>query len=373
LDRVECVVVGAGVVGLAIARRLARSGREVLLLEAADEFGTEASSRNSEVVHAGLYYPSDWLKTRLCVAGRPQLYDFCAEHNVPFQRLGKLIVATDEAERGTLARIHAQALENGVDSIRPLGADEIAELEPEVRAVAGLFSPETGILDSHQLMLALLGELEEAGGAAVFRSPVVAGRVTGGGLEIDVDCDPATSLACDVLVNSAGLHAQTLAARIEGLPAAEVPGRYLAKGQYYGLRGRSPFRRLVYPVPVAGGLGVHLTLDLGGRARFGPDVHWQEDIDYAFDESVMEAVGTAIRRYYPGLDPARLEPGYTGIRTKLSGPGEAGVDFRIDGPDRHGVPGLVNLFGIESPGLTACLAIADYVAGLLAGEPADRA
>ncbi len=366
-------MVGAGVVGLAIARRLASSGREVLLLEAADEFGTEASSRNSEVVHAGLYYPSHWLKTRLCVAGRPQLYDFCDEHNVPFQRLGKLVVATDEAERATLERIHAQAVENGVTSLRRVDAGEIAELEPEVRAVAGLLSPETGILDSHQLMLALLGEFEDAGGAAAFRSPVVAGRITGDGIEIDVDCEPATALACDVLVNSAGLHAQALAARLEGLPGSKVPARYLAKGQYYGLRGRAPFRRLVYPVPVTGGLGVHLTLDLAGRARFGPDVHWQDEIDYGFDETVMDAVAAAIRRYYPELDPDRLEPGYTGIRTKLSGPGEAGVDFRIDGPGSHGVPGLVNLFGIESPGLTACLAIAEYVYELLSEGPGGRA
>ena len=365
MDRVDCVVVGAGVVGLAVARRFARDGREVLLLEAADEFGTEASSRNSEVIHAGLYYPTEWLKTRLCVAGRPQLYDFCAEHGVPCQRLGKLVVATDESERAVLDRIHAQAHANGVPAVRPVDAAEMAELEPEVRAVAGLLSPDTGIIDSHQLMLALLGELEEAGGAAVFRSPVVGGRVTDRGIEIDVDCEPATALACDVLVNSAGLHAQALAGRIDGLPPASIPARHLAKGQYYGLRGRSPFRRLVYPVPVAGGLGVHLTLDLGGRARFGPDVHWQQDLDYGFDESVMETVAESIRRYYPGLDPERLEPGYTGIRTKLSGPGEPGVDFRIDGPQSHGVRGLVNLYGIESPGLTACLALADYVAEIL--------
>ena len=365
MDRVECVVVGAGVIGLAVARRLARDGREVLLLEAADEFGTEASSRNSEVIHAGLYYPSDWLKTRLCVAGRPRLYAYCEDHAVPHARLGKLVVATDEAERATLDRILAQARANGVTSVRPVDAAEIAELEPEVRAVAGLLSPETGILDSHQLMLSLLGELEDAGGAAVYRSPVLGGRVGRDGLVVEVDCEPAMTVACDVLVNSAGLHAQALAGRLAGLPEVSIPPCYYAKGQYYGLRGASPFRRLVYPVPVAGGLGVHLTLDLAGRARFGPDVHWQGDLDYGFDESVLDAVRAGVRRYYPGLEDERVEPDYTGIRAKLSGPGEPGVDFRISGPGDHGIPGLVNLYGIESPGLTACLAVADQVADLL--------
>ena len=366
MDKVECVVVGAGVVGLAVASRLARDGREVLLLESADEFGTEASSRNSEVIHAGLYYPSDWLKTRLCVAGRPQLYEFCDEHAVPYQKLGKLIVATNDAERETLERIYTQAHANGVNSLRRVEAAELAELEPVVRAVAGLLSPETGIIDSHQLMLALLGELEESGGAAVYRSPLVGGRVGPNGLVIEVDCDPAMELACDVLVNAAGLHAQAVAGLLEGLPADGIPTRYLARGQYYSLRGPTPFKRLVYPVPVTGGLGVHATLDLAGRARFGPDVHWLDEIDYGFDESVIPAVTEAVRRYYPALEDGQLAPDYTGIRTKLSGPGEPGVDFRICGPETHGVPGLVNLYGIESPGLTACLSVADHVAELLA-------
>jgi L-2-hydroxyglutarate oxidase LhgO len=365
LDKVDTVVIGAGVVGLAIARRLARDGQEVLLLESADEFGTEASSRNSEVIHAGLYYPSDWLKTRTCVEGREQLYAYCEAHGVEHRRIGKLIVATAENELGALERIQSQARANGVHSIRSVDAAEIAELEPEVRAVAGLMSPDTGIIDSHQLMLALLGELEEAGGAAVFRSPVVSGRVTDDGLEIVVACEPEAELCCRRLINAAGLDAQAVAASIEGLGQEHIPARSLAKGQYYGLRGRTPFQRLVYPVPVPGGLGVHATLDLAGRARFGPDVHWQDEVDYGFDESVLLTVGDAIRRYYPALDDEDLEPGYTGIRTKLSGPGEPAVDFRISGPSDHGVDGLVCLYGIESPGLTASLALADHVAGML--------
>ena len=365
MDKVDTVVIGAGVVGLAIARRLARDGREVLLLESADEFGTEASSRNSEVIHAGLYYPAGWLKTRTCVEGRELLYAYCEAHGVPHRRIGKLIVATDDSELGTLERIRAQAHSNGVRSVRPVDAAEVAQLEPEVRAVAGLLSPDTGIIDSHQFMLALLGELEAAGGAAVFRSPVVSGRVTSDGLEIAVACEPEAELCCRRLINAAGLDAQAVSASIEGLAPEHIPARSLAKGQYYGLRGRTPFRRLVYPVPVPGGLGIHATLDLAGRARFGPDVHWQDQVDYGFDESVLSTVGDAIRRYYPALDDADLEPGYTGIRTKLSGPGEPAVDFGISGPSDHGVDGLVCLYGIESPGLTASLALADHVAGLL--------
>ena len=365
METIDCIVVGAGVVGLAVARRLARDGREVLVLESADDVGTEGSSRNSEVIHAGIYYPSDWLKTRLCVAGRERLYRYCEARGVPHRRLGKLIVATRAEDRPRLDEYRAQALRNGVGELRRVEAAELRELEPAVRAVAGLLSPQTGIIDSHALMLSLQGDLEAAGGLVSLRSPFVSARHEADGLIVRAGDDGDTEVRCATLVNCAGLSAQHVAGAIAGLDPATIPPLRLAKGQYYVLSGRAPFRRLVYPLPEEGGLGIHVTLDLAGQARFGPDVHWVDTVDYRFDPAPVGDVIATIRGYYPELDESRIQPGYTGIRPKLSGPGEPPMDFVISGPADHGVPGLVGLYGIESPGLTACLAIADHVAGLL--------
>lgn len=366
MNTVECIVIGAGVVGLAVARQLATEGREVLVLEAAGDIGTEGSSRNSEVIHAGIYYPADWLKTRLCVTGRGLLYRYCEDRGVPHRRLGKLIVATRSEDRPRLRGLREQALRNGVGELQEVDAGQLRELEPAIRAVAGLLSPDTGIIDSHALMLSLQGDLEASGGLVSLRSPFRTARADGGGLVVSVGEADTTEIRCSMLVNCAGLVAQQVASAIDGLDSAVVPPLRLAKGQYYVLSGRAPFRRLVYPLPQEGGLGIHVTLDLAGQARFGPDVHWVDTIDYDFDAAPIPAVLETIRSYYPDLDEGRVQPGYTGIRPKLSGPGEAPADFAISGPADHGVAGLVNLFGIESPGLTACLAIADHVAALLA-------
>lgn len=361
---VECIVVGAGVVGLAIGRALARSGREVLVLEGDTGIGQGTSSRNSEVVHAGLYYTPGSMKARLCVAGRERLYAYCDARGVSYDRMGKLIVATSEAELPALDRVAAAAAANGVTLTR-LTAQEAQAMEPALHCVAALHSPRTGIVDSHALMLAYQGELEEAGGTVVCRAPVRGGTASGG-YTLDVGgADPMT-LTCRVLVNAAGLHAPALA-RALGLPA---PPAFMAKGSYYSLQGRAPFRRLVYPVPEPGGLGVHLTLDLGGQARFGPDVEWVTAEDYDVDPHRADGFYAAIRRYWPGLPDGALTAGYAGIRPKITGPGEPAADFRIDGPASHGRGGLVQLFGIESPGLTASLAIGDYVGGLVNGRNA---
>lgn len=366
MNTVECVVVGAGVVGLAVARRLAMAGHEVLVLEAADEIGTQGSSRNSEVIHAGIYYASDWLKTRLCVTGRALLYRYCEDRGVPHRRLGKLIVATRSEDRSRLRDFREQALRNGVGELSEVGAAELRELEPAICAVAGLLSPQTGIIDSHALMLCLQGDLEASGGLVSLRSPFRAARADQGGLIVSVGEADTTKIRCSLLVNCAGLAAQRVASAIDGLDSAAVPRLRLAKGQYYVLSGHAPFRRLVYPLPQEGGLGIHVTLDLAGQARFGPDVHWVDTVDYDFDDAPIPAVIKAIRGYYPDLEEERVQPGYTGIRPKLSGPGEPPADFKISGPADHGIAGLVNLFGIESPGLTACLAIAEHVTALLA-------
>ncbi|WP_029008599.1 NAD(P)/FAD-dependent oxidoreductase [Azospirillum halopraeferens] len=370
MERVECVVVGAGVVGLAVARRLALAGREVVVLEAAEAIGTGTSSRNSEVIHAGIYYPSGSLKARLCVAGRDALYGFCAERGIAHRRLGKLIVATDGSQVAKLEAIRRQAAANGVEDLRLLDAAAVRALEPELHAVAALLSPSTGIIDSHGLMLALQGDAEDRGAMIAFHSPLTGGRVTDDGIELAVGGAEPTRIACTVLVNAAGLGAWDVARGLEGFPAAAVPPRRLAKGNYYAPeRGRAPFRHLVYPVPEDGGLGVHLTLDLAGQARFGPDVEWLDGTahDHTVDPGRAGRFYDSIRRYWPGLPDGCLVPAYCGIRPKLSGPGEPAADFLIQGPADHGIGGLVNLFGIESPGLTACLAIADAVAARLDG------
>jgi L-2-hydroxyglutarate oxidase LhgO len=360
----EAVVIGAGVVGLAVARRLALAGLDTIVLEKNDHIGMETSARNSEVIHAGIYYPQGSLKARFCVEGKHRLYDFCAQHGVPHKRLGKLVVghAGQEAQIAAIAKL---AADNGVDDLRPLGKQEIAALEPEVRADIGLFSPSTGIIDSHQYMLALLGDRTLVRGAQVM-----AIRPRDGGWSLSVESEgEEIALEARLVVNAAGLWAQSLASRIQGL--GDVPALFLAKGNYASLSVKSPFRHLVYPVPEPGGLGVHVTLDMGGRARFGPNVEWlgssdPAEIDYTVSPDIAAKFAPVIASYWPGVTADMLAPDYAGVRPKLSGPGEPNADFRIDGPQVHGLPGLVNLFGIESPGLTASLAIAEHVAELLA-------
>jgi L-2-hydroxyglutarate oxidase LhgO len=364
-EKIDCAVIGGGVVGLAIARKLAMTGREVVVLEAEEHFGTHTSSRNSEVMHAGIYYSTGSLKARLCYAGRNALYRYCAEHAVNHRRIGKVIAACDESELAGLEKYRQQAEVNGCDDLRMLTQQELAEMEPEVRCVAGFLSPSTGIIDAHGLMLAYLGDLESHGGALALRSPVLSGRLSGEGMLLEVGGQESMSLLCRTVVNSAGFNAQAVARSFEGLAPASVPPTYYAIGHYYTLSGKAPFNRLIYPVARQDWLGVHVTIDLGGQVKFGPDFGWIDRIDYRFDESREAAFYKAIRRYYPGLKDAALQPGYTGIRPKIHGPGEPAPDFVIQGPRDHGIRGLVNLYGIESPGLTSSLAIGDYVVGLL--------
>lgn len=363
MDRLDCIVIGAGVIGLAVGRRLARAGLDTLVLEREAAHGTHTSSRNSEVIHAGIYYPYGSLKARLCVHGREQLFSYCDLRGVPHRRCGKLIVATEDAERATLQRYFDTATRNGVTDLEWRTAEQVAALQPAVRCVAALWSPSTGIVDSHALMQALLGDLEAAGGALVCRADVTGIQLANDVHRVTVTHSGATAdIAAPLLVNAAGLDAQGVARHTLGLDPAAIPSRHLAKGHYFTLQGRAPFSHLVYPLSSNAGLGIHVTLDLAGQARFGPDVEWVDRIDYAPDASRRAAFAEAIRRYYPELDESRLQPGYTGIRPKLSGPDEPAADFLIQGPATHGWPGLVNLYGIESPGLTACLAIAEEVA-----------
>jgi len=362
---IDAAVIGAGVVGLAVARELALAGREVVVLEAASAIGTHTSSRNSEVIHAGFYYPTGSWKARLCLPGRRALYAYCAANDVPHHRIGKIVVATTEAEIGALEKYKAQGEANGVDDLTWLGADDIRALEPEVRAVRGLMSPSTGIIDSHGLMRAFERDARRNGAAVVLNTPVVEGAVGEGEISLSVGGQSPTTVRCRTVVNAAGLYAQAVAKTIAGLPAASIPACAYAKGHYFVLAGPSPFRRLVYPIAVAGGLGVHVTLDMGGRTRFGPDVSWIDGIDYGFDDARAASFYEAIRQYWPGLRDGGLQPGYTGIRPKLGPAGAALQDFILQGPADHGVPGLVNLYGIESPGLTASMAIAERVAAML--------
>ena len=364
MESVDVVVVGAGVVGLAVARALALAGREVIVLEQRATFGTETSSRNSEVIHAGLYYPPGSLKARCCVHGKALLYAYCETKQIAHLRVGKLIVAGDAAERAVLDEYAARARANGVMDLRRVSATEIAALEPAITAQEGLYSPSTGIIDSHGLMLHFVGDIEAHGGAVIYLSPLRGARLTAEKLVIDVGGDQPTSVACCALINAAGLHAQTVARRI-GLSERFIPPCHYAIGHYYGLVGRNPFRHLVYPIADTGGLGVHVSLDLAGQARFGPDVRWLDSIDYHFDDSARAAFVRSIKRYYPAIEYDNLAPAYTGIRPKLVAAGEPPADFRIDGPAYHGIPGLINLFGIESPGLTAALAIAELVAAAI--------
>jgi len=367
VEQVDSVVVGAGVVGLAAARALALAGREVLVLEAAAAIGTQTSSRNSEVIHAGIYYPQGSLKARLCVQGRQLLYAYCGERGVGHRRCGKLIVATAAEQVAQLQGIIAKAAANGVHDLVLLTREQVRALEPALECVAAVHSPSTGIVDSHGLMLALQGDLEHAGGMVACNSPLASARLTPRGIELHAE--DGTELRARTVVNAAGVQAPTLARRFAGLEARHVPGEYYAKGNYFTLSGRSPFARLIYPVPEAAGLGVHLTLDLGGQAKFGPDVQWVDSPDdLVVDPARGEAFYAEVRKYWPALPDGALQAGYAGIRPKISGPGEAARDFLIQGPAEHGVPGLVNLFGIESPGLTSSLAIGAMAAELLSNQ-----
>jgi L-2-hydroxyglutarate oxidase LhgO len=358
VEELDAVVIGAGVVGLAVARELARAGREVVILEAEDAIGTHTSSRNSEVIHAGIYYPKGSLKARSCVAGKELLYEYCVAHGVPHRRSGKLIVATDEQQLGELESIQKRAHANGVTDVVSMTRDQALALEPALHCVAALYSPSTGIIDSHSLMLAYLGDAEDAGAMLALKTHLLGAQALPEGFVVHTN---EMDLHCRVLVNSAGLRAPTVARSIEGYDNEKAPRELYAKGNYYSLNRKSPFSRLVYPVPEPGGLGVHVTLDLAGQARFGPDVEWIERLDYDVDPKRAERFYAAIRRYWPALPDGALAPGYSGIRPKTAGPGEPAPDFAVQGPRAHGVAGLVHLFGIESPGLTSSLALAAIV------------
>lgn len=360
MDQIECVVIGAGVVGLAVARALALGGHEVMVLEAASAIGTGTSSRNSEVIHAGIYYPKDSLKAKLCVQGKQLLYDYCAERGIGHRRCGKLLVATSPEQVAQLQGIKERAERNGVSDLQLLSAAQARAMESALVCDAAIFSPSTGIVDSHALMLALQGDIENAGGMVILNSKLERADCTPTG--VGLTAADGTQLLAKTVVNAAGLQAPALAARFAGLAPQHVPRAWFAKGNYFTLAARAPFSRLIYPVPQPGGLGVHLTLDLGGQAKFGPDVQW---VDSADDLTVDAARGDAfyaeVRKYWPALEDGALIPGYAGIRPKIHGPGKADCDFLIQGEAVHGVPGLINLFGIESPGLTSALAIGDYV------------
>ncbi|OOG51960.1 NAD(P)/FAD-dependent oxidoreductase [Polaromonas sp. C04] len=364
MDKVDCVVIGAGVVGLAVARALALQGREVMVLEALDAIGTGTSSRNSEVIHAGIYYATGSLKAQLCVQGKQLLYAYCAARGLAHRRCGKLILATSKAQVAQLSAVIDQARANGVHDLQLLTREQARALEPQLECVAALHSPGTGILDSHALMLALQGDLEHAGGLVALNSPLIRAECSQDAITL-IACD-GTELRATTVVNAAGLHAPALASKFAGLDARHVPPSYYAKGNYFTLSGRSPFGRLIYPVPETAGLGVHLTIDLGGQAKFGPDVQWVESPDdLVVDPARGDAFYAEVRKYWPGLPDGALIPGYAGIRPKIAPPHAAARDFLIQGPAEHGVPGLVNLFGIESPGLTSSLAIGEHVARLL--------
>ena len=364
MDKVDCIVIGAGVVGLAVARALVLKGREVMVLEAASAIGTGTSSRNSEVIHAGIYYTRGSLKAQLCVQGKQLLYDYCAQRGIGHSRCGKLIVATHESQVAQLQSIISKAAANGVHDLVLLDREQALAMEPQLECVAAVHSPSTGIVDSHALMLSLQGDIENAGGFVVLNTAV--DQLIRAQAAIEVIATDGTGLAANTVVNAAGLNAPQVASRIKGLDPKHVPVTFWAKGNYFTLSGKSPFSRLIYPVPEAAGLGVHLTIDLGGQAKFGPDVEWVDSPDdLLVDPSRSDAFYAEVRKYWPGLKDGALQAGYAGIRPKLHGPGEAAGDFVIQGESTHGIPGLVNLFGIESPGLTSSLAIGEVVSQML--------
>jgi L-2-hydroxyglutarate oxidase LhgO len=362
----QVLVIGAGVVGLAVAREAALRGHDVIVAEKTGGIGNGVSSRNSEVIHAGMYYPTGSLRARHCVRGNRMLYRYCAEHGVPHRKCGKLIVATNEAERVKVEGILAQGRTNGVEGLELIGGNAARALEPEVTCVAALVSPETGIIDSHALMLSYQGDLEDRGGAIAFETPVERLTPQGAGWLVHFGGRDAGTMQADAVINCASFGAQAIARNTDGYPQARIPRLVLAKGNYFGYAGRPAFTRLIYPTPVDGGLGVHVTLDLAGRMRFGPDVEWIKTEDYEVDPSRAASFYARIRTYWPGLPDDTLVPDYAGVRPKLTGPGEPAADFLIEGPAQHGMAGLVNLFGIESPGLTSSLSIADEAVDSLA-------
>ena len=364
-DQVDTIIVGAGVVGLAIAREMALAGDEIVVLEAEDAIGNGISARNSEVIHAGIYYPVGSLKAQFCRPGRDALYAFCQSHGIAHRRIGKLVVATGTDELDALDAINAMAEANGVDDLQPLDRNQANAMEPALKCAGALLSPSTGIIDSHGYMLALQGDAESNGAAIALSSPLEGGSISKDGITVRVGgADPMT-LKCRKFINSAGLGAQAVATAMEGMPADTIPPLYFAKGNYFTLSGKSPFQKMIYPVPVQAGLGTHSTLDLAGQTKFGPDVQWVDSPDYVVDPNRAEIFYRAIRRYWPDLADGALQPGYVGVRPKLVPQGDPRGDWDIRGPEHHGIDGVVNLFGIESPGLTASLAIAGYVAGLL--------
>ena len=361
----QVLVIGAGVVGLAVARAAARQGHEVVVAEAASAIGTGISSRNSEVIHAGMYYATGTLRGRHCVRGRRMLYEFCASHGVPHRKCGKLVVATNAAELDKIQAIAVQGGINGVEGLELIGGNAARALEPELACIGALHSPETGIIDGHAYMLALRGDLEDAGGAIAFNTKVEDAARKGGQWQVAFGGSGGDEFAFDALVNCAGLGAQGVARAMADYPATRVPRLVLAKGNYFTFAGKPAFARLIYPTPIVGGLGVHVTLDLAGRMRFGPDVEWVERENYDVDPARATLFYERIRTYWPGLPDGSLAPDYSGIRPKLSGPGEPQGDFLIDAPAQHGLPGLVQMFGIESPGLTSSLSLGEDVAGYL--------
>jgi len=363
MDGIDAAVIGAGVIGLAVARSLALAGRSVVILETEPHFGTGISSRNSEVIHAGIHYPHGSLKERLCVAGKRALYAYCESRHVPHRRCGKLTFAATENERARLEAIARHAREAGADEEMVwLEGAESSAIEPALRCAAAMLTPSSGIIDSHAYMLSLLGEAEDHGAMLARNSPAERIERLPDGWRVHA---AGTALECGALVNAAGLGSWAVARSIDALDPRHIPRRHLAKGSYFTYAGKVPFNRLIYPLPVGGGLGVHLTLDMGGQARFGPDLEWVDEADYAVAPARQGDFLAAARQFWPDIDPERLAPGYSGIRPKIAGPGEADADFLIQGEETHGLTGLVNLFGIESPGLTSSLAIAGEVLGRL--------
>ncbi len=364
-DQVDTIIIGAGVIGLAVARRLALAGHETVVLESENAIGTGISSRNSEVIHAGIHYVEGSLRARLCVAGKTALYDYLTSHGVPFRGCGKLVVATAKDEVPSLDAIEVKAKANGVHDLTRLDPDQVSDIEPVLKCAGALLSPSTGIFDSHAYMLALQGEAEDHGAAIAFSSPFEGGVIAGDGITVRVGGAEPTEIRCRHFINAAGLSAQSVATGIEGFPAEHIPPLYYAKGNYFTLTGKNPFEHLIYPVPGPVGLGVHSSVDMGGQCKFGPDVEWTDAPNYDVDPARAEKFYKAIRRYWPGLPDGALHPGYVGVRPKLAPEGQPAADFTALGPETHAIAGMVHLFGIDSPGLTASLAIADHVAGLL--------
>lgn len=380
MEHVDCVVVGAGVIGLAIAREMALQGRETILLEREKAFGTISSARNSEVIHAGIYYPKDSLKAKLCVEGNRLLYEYCRSHQVATQRYGKLIVAADMSQMNDLQALLYKAQNNQVPEIKMISGEDAKMLEPQLQCVAALLSASTGIVDSHAYMLSLLGGFEDAGGMVAYQSPLISAKPIGShaqnGFELTIGAgesgnggaSQSMQVSTKLLINCAGMSAPAVAQKIEGLQASNIPKAYFAKGNYFSLSGKSPFQHLIYPIPEPGGLGVHLTLDMAGQAKFGPDVEWldiekEEQIDYTVNPKRGDGFYEAVRRYWPGLKDGSLQADYSGVRAKIVPPNAPAGDFCFDGPKNHGLEGLYNLYGFESPGLTSSLAIARYLEG----------